>query len=342
MEQNIKKPLYHLINQKLKGVDTYYNNGSMWLIFTDNKKWVIELTNKGTLWYNFYFFQDCFKYLSLDVVENQHYITEWVEDIIQNGVRNTDSWVGKPFVAVEYIIQNGIKETIDQWNQNRPSVKDVIEKGVKETTPGGYLGSIEMKGKLVHQFESPKQNNEVEDTIKNGVKHTAVIRGAQTPNVEDTIKNGVRYTGRRIRSQQRVVEDTIKNGVKETNPNYLVGDLTIEEVIQTGIKETKSLEHDRTTYLGYFNQKRGTHTPLDRVQDVIENGIKEVKELPDQSGELKGYSDYYHRQEDRKYPHTKTVNDVIRDGIKETWGYERQPQTRVNNVIRTGKKFDTQ
>jgi hypothetical protein len=182
---------------------------------------------------------------------------------------------------------------------------------VKETTPSGYLGSIEMKGKIVHQFESPKQNNEVEDTVQ--------------------------------------------NGVKETNPHY--GDLTISlgEVIQNGVKETKMIEHDRTTYHGYFNQERGSHTPLDKVQDVLKNGIKhtqphvleilnpigfettpkenkrmnevnnvldkgikEVIELPDQSGELNGYGEYYSRQKNRTYPHTDTVNDVIRDGIKET------------------------
>jgi hypothetical protein len=145
------------------------------------------------------------------------------------------------------------------------------------------------------------------------------------------------------------------------------------------VKETKKLEHDRTTYHGYFNQERGSHTPLDTVQDVLKNGIKhtqphvleilnpigfeptlkenkrmnevnnvldkgikEVIELPDQSGELNGYGEYYARQKNRTYPHTDTVNDVICDGIKETWGYERQPQTRVNNVIQTGKKFDTQ
>jgi hypothetical protein len=301
MEEKTRKVLFHLINTKTKGVDIYHHNGSMWLIFTDQKKWVIELSKDGTLWYNHYFFKDCFKYLSLDVVENQHYITEWVEsiiqnggiyttefrlliytpveDVIQNGVRNTDSWVGKPFVSAEYIIQNGIKETIDQWNQNRPSVKDVIEKGVKETTPSGYLGSIEMKGKIVHQFESPKQNNEVEDIIQ--------------------------------------------NGVKETNPHYIMGDLTIEEVIQNGVKETKKIEHDRTTYHGYFNQERGSHTPLDTVQNVIENGIKETNWRT---------VDNFPEFEER----------VIQNGIKETWGYERQPQTRVNDVIQTGKKFDTQ
>jgi len=217
MDEKTKKVLFHLIDSKTKGVDTYHHNGSMWLIFTDQKKWVIELSKDGTLWYNHYFFKDCFKYLSLDVVENQHYITEWVEDIIQNGVRSTDSWAGKPFVSVESIIQNGVINT-------------------------AHLPFL--------------------------LRHP--------------------------------VESIIQNGVKETNPHHLMGDLTIEEVIQNGVKETKKIEHDRTTYHGYFNQERGSHTPLDTVQNVIENGIKE------------------------------------------TWGYERQPQTRINDVIQTGKKFDTQ
>ena len=45
-----------LIDFNCKGVDTYNHNGSTWLIFTDNKKWVIELTKEKTLWYNYYFF----------------------------------------------------------------------------------------------------------------------------------------------------------------------------------------------------------------------------------------------------------------------------------------------
>jgi len=168
----------------------------MWLIFTDEKKWVIELTKEGTLWYNHYFFNDCFKYMSLGVVENQHYITEWVESIIQNGVINT-------------------------------------------------------------------------------------------------------------------------------NPESFDKAVEVESIIQNGVKETKKIEHDRTTYHGYFNQERGSHTPLDTVQDVIENGIKKTNWRT---------VDNFPEFEER----------VIQNGIKETWGYERQPQTRVNNVIQTGKKFDTQ
>ena len=86
MEREI---ILEIIDDSTQGVDVYHNNGSMWLIFTDSKKWVIELTKEGTLWYNYHFFKDCYKYLSLDVDENEHYVTEWVESIIKNWVRST-------------------------------------------------------------------------------------------------------------------------------------------------------------------------------------------------------------------------------------------------------------
>ena len=38
-----------LIDYYCEGVDTYNHNGSTWLIFTNEKKWVIELTKEKTL-----------------------------------------------------------------------------------------------------------------------------------------------------------------------------------------------------------------------------------------------------------------------------------------------------
>jgi hypothetical protein len=261
MDEKTKKVLFYLLNSRSKGVDTYHNNGSMWLIFTDEKKWVLELTKEGTLWYNYHFFQNFFKLMSLDVVENQHYITKWVEDTIQNGVRNTDSWVGNPFVSVEYTIQNG----------------------VKETTPSGYLGSIEMKGKIVHQFESPKQNNEVEDTIqnglrkiegephdyphtvaniiKNGVKHTEYGDWEDgDERFDDIIKNGVKETKQEEHHRLREVVQTVKNGIKETRLEQNITEGEIDDIIQNGIKET----------WGYEKQ------PQVRVNEVINKGEKTI------------------------------------------------------------------
>jgi len=106
---NTKKILFKLIDKKVKGADLYEYEGSLWLIFTDDANWVIELTKVRTLWYNYYFFNSIFKYLSLDVVENQHYITEWVEDTIQNGVRYTDYHSHVYLKRVENTIKNGTK-----------------------------------------------------------------------------------------------------------------------------------------------------------------------------------------------------------------------------------------
>lgn len=242
MNPKLKRPLFKLINQKTKSVDIYHHGGSMWLIFTDEKKWVIELTKDGTLWYNHYFFQDCFKYLSLDVVENQHYITEWVEDIIQNGVINTTEFRLLIYTPVEDAIKNGVRDTFDVQVPLGVQVENIIQNGMKETIPSGYLGSIEMKGKIVHQFESPKQNNEVEDTIQNGVKHTAVIRGAQTPNVEDTIQNGIKETNwRTVDNFPEFEERVIQNGIKETWGYEKQPQQRVDQVIDQGTKENPSL-----------------------------------------------------------------------------------------------------
>jgi hypothetical protein len=93
-------------------------------------------------------------------------------------------------------------------------------------------------------------------------------------------------------------------------------------VISEGIKQT----------IGEEYHHRG------RIDGVIKNGIKEVKGLPDMSGELRGYGDYYRSQKTMAKPHSLYVKDVIENSIKETWGYEKQPQKRIDEVIMNGQK----
>jgi len=458
-----------------------------------------------------------------------------IEDTIENGVKYTGgignpNWMGN---KVEDAIENGVKEVTGGKTERLTMVNDTIQNGVKHTEPGGYLGSIEMKGKIVHQLESPKQNEEVEDVIQNGVKRISKYENRPQPHIEYVIQNGVKETGSEINitegeiddiiqdgikltttnlplskddgqiteiedvitngiketkqepsqrtwmsgvvvesgiketkhgihffedttenvikhgekiiketyhdeyhhnariggvikngvkgtelhkgNRPSAVEDTIQNGIKETKSPGADGDLLstiewmesnniksvpemIDDVITNGIKETKKIEHDRTTYHGYFSQERGTHTPLDTVQDVLKNGIKhtqphvleilnpigfeptlkenkrmnevnnvldkgikktkamdewvntenildnvinngvkELQPLPAQDGN-RDWGLYYQRKGVPTKPHTKYVDEVITEGIKETWGYENQPQMRVNEVIKQGTK----
>jgi hypothetical protein len=150
-DSNMKEMIFDMINDAVKGADLYEHEGSLWLIFTDDKEWVIKLNKNGVLWYDYDFFNIIFKYLSLDVVENQHYITEWVEDTIKNGVKYTRISTRDIPQFIEDTIKNGVKYTIYDFKGSNIPVEDTIKNGVKYT--------------IEHQKEAELT---VEDTIKNG------------------------------------------------------------------------------------------------------------------------------------------------------------------------------
>jgi len=236
---------------------------------------------------------------------------------------------------------------------------------VKETTPSGYLGSIEMKGKIVHQIESPKQNNEVEDTIQNGVKNTEFTQLNRAATVEDTIQNGVKEILEERTEQTWFVDDVIQNGVKDTRSYSDRDKKTVGDITQSGVKETYESKSTKSISLRHAIKNGVKHVEdgdwLDqdeRIDDIIENGVKEtkeisnfsfeseifkvnanrairdgvkeLKELPDKSGELRGYGDWYHRQGNMTKPHTEYVKEIIEDSYNH--------MGRVEGVIRNTDK----
>lgn len=212
-----------LINNWTKGVDTYTHNGSTWLIFTEQKSWVIELTESKTLWYNYNFFKELFSLTSMDVVENQHYITKWVEDNIINGVKHTEiGW--HQCNNIDDAIEYGVKETLFNQGHKPLTVKNIIENGVRHTLNTEYMPT-----------------SMVEDIIENGVKET------KTPGKDGDIMSTIEWMEEnKSTSYTKMIDDVIENGVKETkvcnflDPNtnlvYVRWPEDIEEVIDYGTK----------------------------------------------------------------------------------------------------------
>jgi len=208
------KVVNKLIDESIKGVDTYSHNGSTWLIFTESKQWVIELTESKTLWYNYNFFKGMFAYVSMDVVENQQYITKWVEDNII-GVRDISPMTQYTDWQVEEIIENGVKETMFNRGHKQLTVKNIIDNGIKEI---------------------------------------------KTPNKDGDIKSTLEWM--------------------------------------------------------YKNNYQDDYNGSKMINNVIENGVKETQPLPDQSGELIGYGNYYHGKEDRTKPFIDYLEETINFGVK--------------------------
>jgi hypothetical protein len=157
----MKKIIDELINHSIKGVDVYRYKNATWLIYTDEVRWVIELTDEGTLWYNYSFFNNVFKYVSMELgQQTEKYIIGWANDyfykdcahrtvpypmdkgrnetpnVLENGIKNVSSTraLGKDYI--DKVVDEGIKETKER-GKNRGDVLewqtiDVIGKGIKE------------------------------------------------------------------------------------------------------------------------------------------------------------------------------------------------------------------
>jgi len=195
-QKNLEKLIFDIFDKEIEGTDIYNHDGSMWLIFTDERKWVVEFTKQKTLWYNYKHFNDILILFGMESSEGSEYIKKWYEDkymfkpkikeihhvdvmkffnnkmddTIQNGIKEVDYYDGSAEVLVNDAIEKGIKETRGwAFNMRQISVEDTIENGVKDT-------------------EGIDFNEDIDDVIENGVKY--MMSGSEFKNnqVEDIIK----------------------------------------------------------------------------------------------------------------------------------------------------------
>lgn len=323
----MEKIINKLIDLSVKGCDVYHHKGSTWLIFTYTKQWVIELTEDRTLWYNYNIFNSLFSYASMEVVENENYITKWVENNIINGIQDINYMKFYPNALIKNVVEKGIQEPLRVQDLTEGEVEEVIEFGVKETTPSGYLGSIEMNGKIVHQIESPKQNNEVDDVIDNGIKKTG------TRNLEQF---GVGYSLWKS-------ETVIKEGIKETksmdgwvNTPRIVGD-----VVENGVKKTKTPNKDgdiQTTLEWMYDNNSDVCDVPKMIDNVIENGVKHTESNPFDFKDV--IEDVVQNGVNKTHGVSKNlfweIGDTIQNGIKKTISREN-PSTMVDDIIKKTK-----
>jgi len=48
INENLSKLIFEEFENSIKGTDIYNHEGSMWLIFTEERKWVVEFTKQKT------------------------------------------------------------------------------------------------------------------------------------------------------------------------------------------------------------------------------------------------------------------------------------------------------
>jgi hypothetical protein len=250
--KKLEKLLFGLFDDAIKNVDIYNHHGSLWLIFTDEMKWVVEYTKSQTLWYNYNFFKNEMEIVGFDCVENKDFIQKWfeyrflnmntVEDTIQNGVKETISNVHPYPKEVRDTIQNGVKR-VDADYEGYTRIEDTIENGVKHTEWNG----------------SELPTHKVEDAIKNGVKETKTMAVDRIPLIKKVFQNGVKEVEYYNGDAEVLVNEAIENGVKEVM-NGTIQVFLVSDIIKNGVKKIRRLDV----------------TLKDEIGDIIKNGVKEI------------------------------------------------------------------
>jgi hypothetical protein len=217
----LDKLIFGMFDQMIEGVDQYNHSGSLWLIFTNERQWVVEYTVGGTLWYNYKLFKNEMELVGMDCVENKEYVTRWFEDRFLNKPKVDETW-DNSFVQdyqVENIIQNRVKDASTGKLLIQRQVEDTIQNGVKRTTDFGTIDSLK-----------------IEDTIQNGVKETTWMEKRAFGKVERIIENGVKHTKTLNLKIEESVEDVIENGVKESREVFIDMISHVEYTIENGEK----------------------------------------------------------------------------------------------------------
>ena len=190
----------------------------------------------------------------MDVIENQHYITKWVE----NNVINKK----KP-------VQNGVKHTKTHARPLDSHVEDTIQNGVKNT----YSDKMPYEYDWTDQFD-------IKEVIETGVKHTEKslqIDGSCV--IEDVIREGVKHTeyGDWLDGDERL-DDIIDNGIKETHDDAYHHTGRVDGVIKNGVKQCIPSHTPLYNPMDFSVQYRENHR-LDDVASVLEKGIKKTKAM---------------------------------------------------------------
>ena len=306
MEEIINK----LINYHIKGVDIYTHGGSTWLIFTKTKQWVIELTDDKTLWYNYNFFSTIFSYASLGVIDNQQYITKWVED-------NVMSKVGEIYFRdardkkqqFEDTLENGVKHTeYGDWLDGDERLGDIIQDGIKET-----------------QFNTYENKRWVEGVIGKGVKQTLPEVGRYINDVEEVIEDGVKSSHPLQYKSKEIIDGVVNDGIKETHDDVYHHKGRIDGVINNGVKEVNS----------YDEYKRGPVNAFGYIDDIIETGIKKTHPMENSVNS------------EQWFISEQIVNNHIQTGIKEgekingTYAGGKRQSEKCKSVVEYGTKNPT-
>ena len=216
----MQKIINELINNSLKGVDTYRWHDSTWLIFSEEFRWVIELTDEGTLWFNYKFFDKVLRYASLSPTEGSKYITGWAEGYF---FRKNDGWKVFDSDAIHRlnktvtIVNRGVKKTEGRGKNHGDEfewhTRAVVDNGIKDVKPNVVFHGVNKSS--MSYVPCSGNVTDIWMIVEEGIKNVMPSKATSKSGIhfDDVMCSG------NITDVSLIVEQGIKNTYPDMNPN---------------------------------------------------------------------------------------------------------------------------
>jgi hypothetical protein len=236
----MKKIIDELINNSIRGVDVYRYKNATWLIFTDETRWVVELTDEGTLWYNYKFFNDVFKYVSMTVgKEMEEYVIQWANDFFYKDCahRSIAYPRDKGRNETPKVLENGIKEVYDSSSTHRQMrAENLMGRIVKDAKPHRVVVPAQGMDRFYYDPGCSANTTDIWMVVEEGVKEIK-------PSIWTT-KRGIHISDLMCSGNTTDISSITKNGIKNIYPDQNSGDdgynwsneFEADKVIERGVK----------------------------------------------------------------------------------------------------------
>jgi hypothetical protein len=236
----MKKIIDELINSSISGVDVYRYKNATWLIFTDETRWVVELTDEGTLWYNYKFFNDVFKYVSMTVgKEMEEYVIQWANDFFYKDCahRSIAYPRDKGRNETPKVLENGIKEVYDSSATHRQMrAQNLMGRIVKDAKPHRVVVPAQGMDRFYYDPGCSANTTDIWMVVEEGIKEIK-------PSIWTT-KRGVDVHDLMCSGNTTDISSITKNGIKNIYPDQNSGDdgynwsneFEADKVIERGVK----------------------------------------------------------------------------------------------------------
>jgi hypothetical protein len=170
INDRLKNIIFKKLYNDLSHVEIIPYEGDIWFIDRNIKYWYLELKNNGKLWWRSNFFDRFFQAFSLERIDYESLIAEWVEEVLNNKVNTTQGFPFRIDDVVEEVLNNKVNTTIPLPNPPTNRVEEVLNRKVL-TTPESCIHGYELVEEVLNRkvltthFEQLVSQYEVEEVL---------------------------------------------------------------------------------------------------------------------------------------------------------------------------------